>query len=97
MYYLLIGFGVVQAVEVCLVTVLVPPASFVGHGTAGDEGRWVPVTRRERALIVVLHRVACIDKQNHEFSLIIITCDVNNTEYLFITASVSMGDILCSE
>jgi len=52
-----IGVLAVDPVEVGLVAVLVPPASSVGHGTAGDEGRQVPVFGGEDPLAVITERV----------------------------------------
>lgn len=47
----------VEAVEVCLVAVLVPPASSVRHGTAGDERRRVAVFGGEDAVVVITERI----------------------------------------
>lgn len=53
-------FGVdsVQAVEVCLVAVLVPPAASVRHGTAGDGLSQVPVSGGEDSAVVITEGVA---------------------------------------
>lgn len=54
----MIDVDAVQAVEVRLVAVLVPPAASVRHGTAGDEGRRVAVLGGEEAATVVSERIA---------------------------------------
>lgn len=51
------GVDAVEAVEVCLVAVLVPPASSIRHGAAGDEGRQVPVFGGKDPVVVVTERV----------------------------------------
>lgn len=56
--HLVIDVNAVQAVEVGLVAVLVPPAPSVRHGAAGDEGRGVTVFGREEATAVVAEGVA---------------------------------------
>lgn len=48
----------VQAVQIGLVTVLVPPAASVRHGAAHDGLRQVAVFGGEQALVVVTQRVA---------------------------------------
>lgn len=64
--------GVVQAVEVCLVAVLVPPATSVRHGTARDERLRVSVPRGERPAVMVRHRVACsgIKADLHKYTIL---------------------------
>lgn len=54
----MIDVDAVKAVEVCLVAVLVPPASSVRHSTAGDERRWVAVFGGEEAVAVVTEGIA---------------------------------------
>lgn len=49
----MIDVDAVQAVEVCLVAVLIPPAPSIRHGAAGDEGRRVAVLGGEEAAAVV--------------------------------------------
>lgn len=48
----------VEAVEVRLVAVLVPPASSVRHGAAGDEWRRVAVSGGEHSVVVITEGVA---------------------------------------
>lgn len=47
----------VEAVEVRLVAVLVPPAASVRHGTAGDEWGRVPVFGGEDPVVVITEGV----------------------------------------
>lgn len=56
--YLVFDVDAVQAVEVRLVAVLVPPASSVRHGAAGDEGRRVAVSGGEDYVVVITEGVA---------------------------------------
>lgn len=48
----------IKAVEVCFMAVLVPPASSVRHGAAGDEERQVAVFGGEDPVVVITERVA---------------------------------------
>lgn len=54
----MIDVDAVKAVEVCLMAVLIPPASSVRHSTAGDERRWVAVFGGEEAVVVVTEGIA---------------------------------------
>lgn len=61
----MIDVDAVKAVEVCLMAVLVPPASSVRHSTAGDERRWVAVFGGEQAVVVVTEGIA-LNHRNEE-------------------------------
>lgn len=43
----------IEAVEVCLMAVFVPPSSSVRHGTAGDERCQVPIFGGEDPVVMV--------------------------------------------
>lgn len=49
----MIDVNAVQAVEVCHVAVLIPPAPSIRHGAAGDKGCRVAVLGREKSAAVV--------------------------------------------
>lgn len=55
--HLVLDVDAVDAVEVCLVAVLVPPASSVRHGAARDERRRVAVFGGEEPVVVVTERI----------------------------------------
>lgn len=51
--HLVIDVDAIQAVEVCLVAVFIPPAPSIRHGAAGDKGRRVAILGGEKAAVMV--------------------------------------------
>lgn len=56
--HLVLDVDAVEAVQVGFVAVHVPPASSIGHGTAGDGGCRVAVFGGEDLIVVVTQRVS---------------------------------------
>lgn len=71
--YLVVGFCVIEAVEIGLMAVLIPPAASVGHGAARDERLRIPVPRGERPSVMVCQRVTWIRIRAEFYGLILHT------------------------